>query len=87
MLIPFVGRRDYDLIAYPGPYGRYWSSSPYDYNRYVRFFFLNADKLSADTYNDRGHGTAVRCFKNSYIELPQTFNLNFMANTGDTQAV
>lgn len=84
MLIPFVGRRYYNSAPDAGTYGYYWSSSPYGDAYEARGFDFNAGNLRTNRYNGRGYGYAVRCFKNSYIELPKAFNLYFMTNTGDS---
>ena len=84
MLIPFAGHRNYNSAPYAGTYGRYWSSSPNDSANDARNFYFDAGGLYTNDSRSRGIGYAVRCFKNSYIELPQTFNLYFMASTGDS---
>ena len=80
MQIPFVGYRLYDGTVYAGGYGYYWSSSPNDNANNVLYFYLYPDSLNANYNIGRGYGNAVRCFKNSYVELPKTLNLFFMSD-------
>lgn len=81
MLIPFVGYRNYNGTPDAGTYGGYWSSSPDGSAGYARNFSFGAGYLYADSSGHRGDGYAVRCFKNSYIELPKA--LTFFTVTVD----
>lgn len=78
MQMPFVGYRGYDGTVYAGGYGNYWSSSPYGSS--ARYFYLHPNNLLATNDDIRGLGSAVRCFKDSYVKLPKTLNLFFMSD-------
>lgn len=88
LLLPLAGYRDYNAgkVYDTGGYAHYWSSSPRGGSNPYGAWDLSfgSSNVYPSTTRFRANGQSVRCFKNSYIELPQTFNLYFMANTGDS---
>ena len=81
--LPFAGRRDYSTAGLldQGSDGYYWSSSPYSVgSNSARYLYLNSSYVRAYFNYKRAYGLSVRCFKDSYVADPETFNLT------DTQA-
>ena len=91
--LPLAGYRDYDEdgdVTSAGNFAYYWSSSPRGGSNPDSAWNLgfNPSYVGPASYSSRAFGFSVRCFKNSYIELPKkTLNLYFMANTWDIEEV
>ena len=43
---------------------------------------FNANRINSSSDPDRASGESLRCFKNEYIELPETYSLTFDSQGG-----
>jgi hypothetical protein len=79
--LPFAGERDYSTakLSKQGSNGYYWSSSPYSSGEPYSSRDMRLDSSHADMYMNnsrvRSFGSSVRCFKDSYVDSPETSNL------------
>ena len=82
--LPLAGNRSYydGAVYHQGNYAYYWSSSPRGGSNpkgaWSLFFYSN--DVNPSDYSSRAYGKSLRCFKNSYVELPKTLNLFFMSD-------
>ena len=80
MQIPFAGIRNIQGSAISVDYGKYWSSSPRDDFVNSRYAYINPNVLRWSDYEYRANWNSIRCFKNEYVKLPQTFTISFISD-------
>ena len=84
LLLPFAGTRLYGdgAVFEQGKDAYFWSSSPRGGSNPKDAWYLRFDSnyVLPSSSNNRARGESLRCFKNSYVELPKTLNLFFMSD-------
>ena len=81
--LPRAGSRYYrDGAVDQGNNGSYWSSSPRGGSdpELAWLLYFDWDGVDPSISSRRAYGQSLRCFKNSYVELPKTLNLFFMSD-------
>ena len=82
IMLPFIGNREQDTSIMSGNFGFYWTSSPSGSSTYARRILIDENSIQAHTYNTRGSWRGIRCFRDSYIKLPEIFNIT-LNNDGE----